>query len=356
MLELVIVGTLAGAFAIRWLRSGKTLLEFTFLKISRVYSQLWHRWSSTGMAPVPRTGPVILVCNHTCSADPMFLQACFPRLPCYLSAEEHYNAHPFIRWVLGSMKCVPVTRNNRDVLAARRALRRLEEGHLLCIFLEGNLSGVAKQRMRAGKHGAALLALRTRTPVYPAYIAGGPRTDELLEAWLWPPRGRRVQVFFGPPIDLSAYYDRPRTREVLQEVTALLMDRINALQPHPKEGLAMTTTEELTHKHCVPCEGGIPPLPQDQVQAYLKDLPGWHLCEDGKRIRREWRLKDFEAGLNFFNAIGKIAEAEGHHPDLHLTGYRNVAVELWTHAVSGLTENDFILAAKIDRLPVEEKR
>jgi 4a-hydroxytetrahydrobiopterin dehydratase len=355
MLELVIVGTLAATVLVRWLRSGKTLLDFTFLKISRVYSQLWHRWSNTGMAPIPRNGPVILVCNHTCSADPMFLQASFPRLPCYLSAAEHYNVHPFIRWVLGSMKCVPVTRNGRDVAAARRALRRLEEGHLLCIFPEGNLSGVAKQRMRVGKHGAALLALRTRTPVYPAYIAGGPQTDDLLEAWLWPPPGR-VQVIFGPAIDLSAYYDRSRTRQVLQEVTALLMDRINALQPRPKEGLAMKTTEELTHKHCVPCEGGIPALPQDQVQTYLKELPGWHLSGEGRRIRREWRVKDFEEALDFFNAIGKIAEAEGHHPDLHLTGYRDVAVEIYTHAVGGLTENDFILAAKITRVPVAEKR
>jgi 4a-hydroxytetrahydrobiopterin dehydratase len=116
-----------------------------------------------------------------------------------------------------------------------------------------------------------------------------------------------------------------------------------------------STTHELTRKHCTPCEGGIPPLPRDRVQAYLKDLPGWQLSPDGRRIRREWRLKDFQAGLEFCNAIGKVAEAEGHHPDLHLTGYRNVAVEITTHAVNGLTENDFILAAKIDQLPVEAK-
>jgi 4a-hydroxytetrahydrobiopterin dehydratase len=118
----------------------------------------------------------------------------------------------------------------------------------------------------------------------------------------------------------------------------------------------MSTTQELTRKHCAPCEGGIPPLPPEKVQAYLKDLPGWQLTGDGKRIRREWRLKDFLAGLDFFSAIGKIAEEEGHHPDLHLTGYRNVAVEIYTHAVGGLTENDFILAAKIDQLPVQVKK
>ncbi|HMF13077.1 MAG TPA: 4a-hydroxytetrahydrobiopterin dehydratase, partial [Gemmataceae bacterium] len=79
-------------------------------------------------------------------------------------------------------------------------------------------------------------------------------------------------------------------------------------------------------------------------------VPNWHLAADGKRLRRDWRVRDFATALDIFNRIARIAEAEGHHPDLHLVGYRNVAVEIWTHAVGGLTENDFILAAKVDRL------
>src|SRR5262249_55830587 len=97
--------------------------------------------------------------------------------------------------------------------------------------------GVAKGRLRAGKHGAALLALRMRAPVYPAYIAGGPRTEDLLLAWLWPPPGR-VRVYFGPPVDLSAYHGRPRTRRLLEEVTSLLMRSIQALQPHSRSAEA----------------------------------------------------------------------------------------------------------------------
>ncbi|HYT94147.1 MAG TPA: 4a-hydroxytetrahydrobiopterin dehydratase [Gemmataceae bacterium] len=120
--------------------------------------------------------------------------------------------------------------------------------------------------------------------------------------------------------------------------------------------MSATTTTELTRKRCTPCEGGVPPLPAEQVKKYLDGLPGWRLTSDGKRIRREWRVKDFLAGLDFFNRIGRIAEDEGHHPDLHLTEYRDVAVELWTHAVGGLTENDFIVAAKIEQLPVEIKK
>jgi 4a-hydroxytetrahydrobiopterin dehydratase len=117
----------------------------------------------------------------------------------------------------------------------------------------------------------------------------------------------------------------------------------------------MTTATDLKQKHCRPCEGGVAPLSGDEVREHLAAVPQWKLTGDGKRIRREWRVKNFAAGLDFFQRIGDVAEDENHHPDLHLTGYRNVAVELSTHALGGLSENDFILAAKIDALPVELK-
>lgn len=116
------------------------------------------------------------------------------------------------------------------------------------------------------------------------------------------------------------------------------------------------TTDELASRKCVPCEGGVPPLPRERIAEYLGAVPEWSLDGDGSRIRRSWTVRNFTAGLNFLNAIGAVAEAEGHHPDLHLTGYREVAVVLFTHAVGGLTENDFIVAAKIDALPVEIKK
>jgi 4a-hydroxytetrahydrobiopterin dehydratase len=111
----------------------------------------------------------------------------------------------------------------------------------------------------------------------------------------------------------------------------------------------------LTGKRCLPCEGGIPKLSAEQVREYLTQVPAWKLTADGQRLRREWRVKNFTTALDFFNRVGRIAEEENHHPDLHLTGYRQVAIEISTHAVGGLTENDFILAAKIDTLPVELK-
>lgn len=116
------------------------------------------------------------------------------------------------------------------------------------------------------------------------------------------------------------------------------------------------TSTELTTKRCAPCEGDVQPLKPDQVPQYLRALPNWKTTADGKRIRRDWRVKDFVTALDFFARIGRIAEEEDHHPDLHLTGYRNVTIEIGTHAINGLSENDFILAAKIDRLPVELKK
>ncbi len=113
---------------------------------------------------------------------------------------------------------------------------------------------------------------------------------------------------------------------------------------------------DLTKKKCVPCEKGLPPLSVAEIQKLLPQVPDWTLNADGKRIRREWRVRDFVEAIGFFHRIAEIAEAEDHHPDLHLAGYRNVTIEIWTHAVGGLTENDFILAARIDRVQVELKK
>ncbi len=115
------------------------------------------------------------------------------------------------------------------------------------------------------------------------------------------------------------------------------------------------TAEQLTRKKCVPCEGGVPRLSPEEADGFLQNVNGWTLTPDGQRIRKEWRVKNFLAGMEFFQNVAEVAEAEGHHPDLHLVGYRNVAIEIWTHAIGGLSENDFILAAKIDTIPVAAK-
>ena len=114
-------------------------------------------------------------------------------------------------------------------------------------------------------------------------------------------------------------------------------------------------TEELKRQYCKPCEGGTPPLSDAEASSLMKQLSGWVFTPDKKGITQSYRMKDFMAALAFMQRIADVAEREDHHPDLHLTGYRNLRIELSTHSIGGLSQNDFILAAKIDALPKELK-
>ena len=106
---------------------------------------------------------------------------------------------------------------------------------------------------------------------------------------------------------------------------------------------------KLAEKKCVACEGGIPPLTKVEIQNYLKQVSSeWKLS--GIRIVRELKFKNFKEALVFVNKVGDIAEKEGHHPDIHIERWNQVRIELYTHAINGLHENDFIVAAKIDKL------
>ncbi len=105
---------------------------------------------------------------------------------------------------------------------------------------------------------------------------------------------------------------------------------------------------DLSVKKCVPCEGGVPKYSSAEAEAQLAAMPAWRLTHDGTRIRRDWTLRNFRECIKLINTVGALAEREQHHPDLHLEGYRCVWIEIYTHAIGGLSENDFILAAKID--------
>lgn len=106
----------------------------------------------------------------------------------------------------------------------------------------------------------------------------------------------------------------------------------------------------MAKKHCVPCEGGTPPLPDEKEEELLKQVQNWSLVRDGThKITRQLKFEDFREALEFVNKVGKIAEEEQHHPDIKIV-YNKVQLDLFTHAVGGLSENDFIVAAKIDQL------
>lgn len=111
----------------------------------------------------------------------------------------------------------------------------------------------------------------------------------------------------------------------------------------------------LTNKKCEPCEGKTDPFTIDQANEYLLQTPGWNIDGSGKIIFREYITKNFMAAVEFINKIAEVAENEDHHPDIHLVGYRKLRIDLSTHAIGGLSENDFIVAAKLNELPVELK-
>ncbi len=111
----------------------------------------------------------------------------------------------------------------------------------------------------------------------------------------------------------------------------------------------MTT---LTQKFCVACEAGTPPMPAAQAQTLLAEVPGWTLAD--QTLSRTFRFKDFKEAMAFVNQVADLAEAEGHHPDIHIS-WNRVRLELTTHAIKGLSENDFILAAKVNALTPETR-
>jgi 4a-hydroxytetrahydrobiopterin dehydratase len=105
---------------------------------------------------------------------------------------------------------------------------------------------------------------------------------------------------------------------------------------------------ELADKQCVPCKGGVPPLRGKELEKLQADLPKWTVTNE-HHLHREFCFPDFKQALEFVNRVGEIAENQGHHPDI-LLKWGKVEITLWTHKIDGLTESDFIMAAKIERL------
>lgn len=108
--------------------------------------------------------------------------------------------------------------------------------------------------------------------------------------------------------------------------------------------------DRLRSRKCLPCEGGVDACSLEEAKNWLQGLDSWELSPDGKKISKSWKFKNFLQCMQRAIAIGDLAEQEAHHPDIHLENYRFLRIEIWTHAIGGLSENDFILAAKIDAL------
>jgi 4a-hydroxytetrahydrobiopterin dehydratase len=113
--------------------------------------------------------------------------------------------------------------------------------------------------------------------------------------------------------------------------------------------------ESLVGKSCTPCRGGIPPLTKEDVETHRRETPDWAVLDDARRIERTFKFKDFAEAFAFVTRAADLAEAEGHHPDITF-GWGYATVSLYTHKIKGLHENDFIMAAKLDRIFAGEPR
>ena len=117
--------------------------------------------------------------------------------------------------------------------------------------------------------------------------------------------------------------------------------------------VAEVTNSSLAEMHCVPCRGGVPPLTAAEIEPLLAQLDEGWTVEDGRKLVKSFKVRNFVAAMELANAIAPVAEAEGHHPDLYVR-YGELRVDLWTHKIDGLAESDFIMAAKIDRACAEK--
>jgi 4a-hydroxytetrahydrobiopterin dehydratase len=112
--------------------------------------------------------------------------------------------------------------------------------------------------------------------------------------------------------------------------------------------------EPLHHKHCVPCEGGVKPLTEAEIEPLLKNIKAWQV-HTNTSISKKYSFVDFKHAITFVNEVADIAEFEGHHPDINVHGWNKVTITLSTHAIKGLSGNDFIMAAKIDQVLKDEE-
>jgi 1-acyl-sn-glycerol-3-phosphate acyltransferase len=199
------------------------------------YCALWHRLKTNGWAPLPETGPAILISNHTCGIDHLVLQAGCRRVLGFMVAREYYE-WPLIHWFCRRVGCIPVNRDGRDLQATRAALRAVKEGRVLPIFPEGQITPTSGRELGEIRPGAAFLAVRAGVPVIPAYIQGTPETNQIGRSLITP---SQAVVTFGDRIDLTDFEpDQAGDKAVQAEVSRRFLQAFLDLQARSRGQVA----------------------------------------------------------------------------------------------------------------------
>ena len=209
------------------LRRGIHGKSLTFAEnLNEFLAKFWWRLQRVGPSTIPRTGPVLVTANHTCSADPLFLSAAASYRPISFLVAAEYSNWPVVKFFLGLVECIPVKRDSRDAGATKQAIRHLRDGKAVGIFIEGGI--VRPGEVHHPKDGVAMLALRTGAPVIPAYISGVTYHKNVVWGLLI---RHRARVRFGPPVDLTEFQLEDRNREVIRGATAKIYAAVKALAP-----------------------------------------------------------------------------------------------------------------------------
>jgi 1-acyl-sn-glycerol-3-phosphate acyltransferase len=193
------------------------LLQALDVCIARVYHQTIVRTPQR----LPRTGPAILICNHTSGLDPLLIQSVCPRLIVWMMAREYYEMKA-LNWVFLTIEAIPVDRGGRDMAATRAALRAIDQGRVLGVFPEGKIE--TTRALLPFQTGVALMAIKTGVPVFPAYLDGTQRNKPMLRAFL---ARNRATLTFGTAVQ----FDRSSTsKEALQDATDAFTAAVAALK------------------------------------------------------------------------------------------------------------------------------
>jgi 1-acyl-sn-glycerol-3-phosphate acyltransferase len=237
--KLVLVVYLAiGAGIVAWQFRRSRLEPSTWFLwgVERLYVPFLFHWRANRRCPFPAKGGGLILANHRSPVDPLLIwmnnhlgsesgaRTC--RIVSFLMAREYYEITG-LTWIGRAMQCIAVNREGKDMRPAREALERLRRGDLIGVFPEGGIN--ENTSLREGDTGIAWLALHAQVPVYPVYLRNSPMGGDDMVAPFYTRTRSRVQVIYGDPIDLSAYYDAKRTRTLLREVADLLMRRLAEL-------------------------------------------------------------------------------------------------------------------------------
>lgn len=193
--------------------------------VNALYCILWQKLEAEP-APLPDTGPAILIANHTCAIDHALLQATTNRALGFLVA-KHYYDHPVFGTGCKIVGCIPVRRDGRDLGATRDAMRALEAGRVVPIFPEGTITAAKGRKFKPGKAGVAFIAMKARVPVIPAFLYNTPASHDFWECF-WSTSQSRI--LFGEPVNLDDLYERDGGRADIDEALNRMMNALKLLQ------------------------------------------------------------------------------------------------------------------------------